>query len=104
MNDPTNENEENSFTKFKKAERNLKIHSDEITKFYSEAAKRIKNQTNPPIAKPAYDKNDFEKDIPKAALLSEAEVDRHKCTIKADKKNNVDLIHIPDIDLKFYLN
>jgi len=69
----------------------------------SSSAQQIKNLANPSVAKTTYNKNDFESDILKAALLSESDVATHKNTIKADKKADAGKVDIPEVDLTTYL-
>ena len=65
--------------------------------------RRLKNLSNPQIAKTSYDKTSFKDEIAKASLLSEDSIMAHRNTIKADKKADVPNILFPDIDLSFYL-
>lgn len=101
---PENKHTENLFTKAAEARKKAGDFSETITVFFTSAAQQIKNLTNPSVAKTTYNKNDFESDIPKAALLSEANVTIHKNTIKADKKADVNKVVIPEINLTSYLD
>ena len=58
----------------------------EIDSFYIESARIIKNLSDPQIASPSYDKNDFKDDIDNAKELSSNEVDRLIRIIKTDIK------------------
>lgn len=100
---PEDKNKENLYTKAAIAQKKAGDTSGAITAFFTSAAQQIKNLTNPSVAKTTYNKNDFESDIPKAALLSETDVATHKNTIKADKKDDAGNIVIPDVDLTSYL-
>lgn len=72
-------------------------------KFYTDSAKAIKNFSNPPIAKPTYNKKNFHDDIAKANLLTEEGIKNYKKTIIAEKKGNVAKIQFPEVDLELHL-
>jgi len=100
---PEEKNVENLLTKAKKAEKEHDAQDKKISEFYTISARKIKNESNPTIAKPTYHKDDFQKDITKANLLSDDDIAAHKKTIKADKKADADEITFPNIDLSSYL-
>ncbi|MDR1818157.1 MAG: AAA family ATPase [Puniceicoccales bacterium] len=94
---------ENLFTKSEEAAGAHKKQENRIVSFYTESAKRIKNKTNPQIAKTSYDKNAFKDEIGTATLLSEDEITKHKATIKAEQKAEIGKITFPTIDLSVFL-
>ncbi len=95
---------ENFFTKAKKAEESYENQKEKIEKFFFKSAQKIKNQPNPQIAKTSYFKSDFKDEIFNAKPLSDEEVKKYKETIKIDeKKENVRITSLPDINLSVYL-
>ncbi|MDR3168599.1 MAG: hypothetical protein LBU27_02335 [Candidatus Peribacteria bacterium] len=58
IDEPTDESK-NLFTKNKKTNEDYKAQEDKIENFYTQSASKIKNQTNPQIAKTNYDKTYF---------------------------------------------
>lgn len=90
----------NFFTEAKKAEENYKKQEAKINKFFENSAQRIKNLSNPQIAKTSYFKTDFKGEIANAKLLSEDEIKKNKETIRSDKKEKIIASNaFPDIDL-----
>lgn len=100
---PEDKKFENLFTKVDKSKKLYDDQKKKISAFYTSAARNIKNQLNPTIAKPSYDKDGFQHDIANANLLSDNAVAAHKKTIKADKKEDVEEIAFPSIDLSAVL-
>lgn len=94
---------ENLFTKAAKTRENYDKQDKNIDAFFTDSARKIKNMSNPQIAKTSYDKTTFRDDISKANLLSEESINAHKNTIKADKMVDVDDMTFPYIDLSAYL-
>lgn len=90
---------ENLFLKAKKAGMAYYKQNKKIVDFFTDSARKIKNISNPQIAKTSYDKTSFKADIPKANLLQEDNITTHKITIKSDKKADVSVIQFPDVDL-----
>lgn len=101
---PEDENTVNLFTRAKAAQKKADDASGEITAFFTSSARQIKELRNPQVAKTSYNKNDFGSDIPKAALLPEADVAKHKSTIRTERKDSPGEIVIPDVDLKTHLD
>ncbi len=92
----------NLFTKAKKANSDHKKQEDKIDNFRKESARKINEQSQPRIVsgnKTTYDKNDFRDDISRAKLLSAEEIKKHKETIKSEKKENIETVTFPNIDL-----
>lgn len=102
-NQPEDGTVDNFFTKAKKAEEAYVKQKNKIDVFFTDSARKIKNKSNPQIAKPSYDKANFQDDISKAELLNDDNIATHKNTIRADKKADVASINFPDIDLLTYL-
>ena len=94
---------ENLLTKAAKTSEDYDKQDKRIGAFFTDSARKIKNMSNPQIAKTSYDKATFQDDISKANLLSEDSIVVHKNTIKADKKADVEDMTFPDIDLSAYL-
>lgn len=94
---------ENLLTKAAKANEAYAKQDKKIAAFFTDSARKIKNISNPQIAKTSYDKVAFQDDISKANLLSKDSIKAYKDTIKADKKADVDDVVFPDIDLSAYL-
>ena len=90
---------ENFFSKARQTKRELKSQKSDIDKFFTDSARTIKNISNPQLAKTSYDKISFEKDISFAKLQTIDVIEEHKKTIKADKKNDIDKVNFPNIDL-----
>lgn len=100
---PKDDNIENLRTKSIETQTAYSTKYDTIDSFFSDSARKIKNLSNPQIAKPSYNKSSFQYDIEKANLLSEKSIKAHKDTIKAEKKANIANILFPDLDLSLYL-
>ncbi len=100
---PEDVNIENLLTKATKSKKAYDTQYNKINAFFVDSARRLKNLSNPQIAKTSYDKTSFKDEIAKASLLSEDSIMAHRNTIKADKKADVPNILFPDIDLSFYL-
>jgi wobble nucleotide-excising tRNase len=96
--EPTDETE-NLFSIAKKRKDEHTEQDNKIAQFYTDSARIIKNQTNPQIAKTSYSKTDFQNEISRAKSLSEDDIEKHKETIKAEKKTTVTPITFPNIDL-----
>ena len=75
-----------------------------IDVFYTESARAIKNLSEPQIAPPSYDKNNFKKDIEKAKWLSDKQVDYLKKLIKTDIKVVPDVSFPTEKITDFYNN
>jgi wobble nucleotide-excising tRNase len=95
---------ENLYTNAQKTRNGLIEQNKKIEAFYSNAAQQIKNINNPPVASPSYNKNSFQDDIPKANLLSEAEIVSHKKIIKADKKAELSSTKLPPLNMQGLLS
>ena len=84
---------------------NKKTDYDEIRKkidkFYKESAKKIKNKSNPQIAKTTYDMNNFKSEINNAKLLTKEEVEENKKILREDikkaNKTNIKLIDLNNL-------
>lgn len=100
---PEDVNIENLLTKATKSKKAYDTQYNKINAFFVDSARKLKNLSNPQIAKTSYDKPSFKDEIAKASLLSEDSIVAHKNTIKADKKADVPNILFPDIDLSLYL-
>lgn len=100
---PNDKTIENLFTKAAESKAAYEKQKKKINAFFTDSARKIKNQSNPQIAKTSYDKSGFQDDIAKANSLPEDSITTHKITIKAEKKENAPDIHFPDIDLSSYL-
>lgn len=94
---------ENLFTKAAKTREDYDKQNKKIGAFFTGSARKIKNISNPQIAKTSYDKASFQNDISKANLLSKDSIDAHTNTIKEDKKADVDDMSFPYINLPDYL-
>ena len=94
---------ENLFTKSKQSENNYKKQEKKIDDFCKQSATKIKNITNPQIAKTSYDKNNFFNDIEYSKLLSKEEIEKYKEIIKSEKKEDVDEITFPKLDLNEWI-
>ena len=99
INQPDDQTVENLFTKAAKAKEAYGKQENKINTFFTDSARKIKNISNPQIAKTSYDKTSFQDDIAKANSLHEGNIAAHKNTIKADKKADAADIHFPNIDL-----
>lgn len=101
---PEDKATENLLTKAAKTKKDFDDHNKKIDNFHASAAQQIKNINNPQVAKTSYDKNDFCDEIPKANLLSDADIKKHKNTINSDKKADITKISFATIDLRSYLD
>lgn len=99
INQPDDQTVENLFLKAKKTGEEYSKQEKKLISFFTDSARKIKNISNPQIAKTSYDKTNFKDDISKANLLLEDNIAAHKITIKSDKKADVSVIQFPDIDL-----
>lgn len=99
INQPDDQTVENLFTKDAKAKEAYVKQENKINTFFTDSARKIKNISNPQIARTSYDKTSFKDDIAKANSLHEGNIESHKNTIKADKKADAADIHFPNIDL-----
>ncbi len=94
---------ENLFTKAEKSKKTYEEQKNKINNFFTASARKIKNVSNPQIAKTTYDKLSFQEDIKKANLLSEANITEYKNIIRADKKAEVSNILFLNVDLSSHL-
>ena len=96
----------NLFNKSEEANNNYTDQENKIDEFFIKNASEIKKKTYEKIAivdaGKKYDKNDFKQEIISAKLLSEDEINKHKETIKSEKKNDVSKITFPEITLSDY--
>lgn len=99
LSQPDDQTVENLFLKAKKTGAAYYKQNEKVISFFTDSARKIKNISNPQIAKTSYDKTGFKADISKANLLQEDNITAHKISIKADKKADVSVIQFPDIDL-----
>jgi wobble nucleotide-excising tRNase len=90
---------ENLFTKLEQATANLKQQEKRIEDFFTDSARKIKNETAPQIAQTTYNRNDFKNEIAQAKLLTDEETKKHKETIKAEKKKAIGNLIFPNTDL-----
>lgn len=84
--EPEDKEQENLYTKKVKAEQNLSNLEKLIDKFCSDAAAKIKNQKNPQISRPTYQKNNFKDEISLANVLSKEEKDKNISILMTEKK------------------
>jgi len=97
-------NDANSlFVRAEKAKSNFAKQDKKIKDFYTSAAGQIKNINNPQIAEPTYNTRNFQKEMEKAVILSDTDVEICKSTIKADEKVAIRKIAFPAVDLSTYL-
>ncbi|MCL1883292.1 MAG: AAA family ATPase [Defluviitaleaceae bacterium] len=94
----------NLYANANKARLKLVVAEKVVDAIYTDAAKQIKEQANPPISKPGYNKKDFKNEISKAQLLAESDIALHKGTIKSDEKADIEPFALPIIDLQKYLD
>jgi wobble nucleotide-excising tRNase len=102
IDEPDNKTE-NLFTKSRQADNNYREQEKKIDGFCKQSATKIKNLTNPQIAKTSYDKNSFIGDIKNSKLLSEEEIRKHKETIKSEMKETVEAITFPNLSLNEWI-
>lgn len=101
LKEETEENEENKnnlWAKSKRAEKDYKDKDKEITNFYSDSAKKIKYMTEPQIATPKYDRENFKLEIKKSNFLSEKDINKNIEIIKLDLKEAIKLNLIIEIN------
>lgn len=101
INQPENPGEINLWTKRRDAMDKKDKAEDQLDKFYSAAAKRIK-MYNPSVVI-TYNKNKFEDDIPKAMLISEGEESKCKEVLRTEIKVASDVI-FPEFDIESELS
>lgn len=89
--EPIDKNTTNIWTRLNDADKDYNNEKDKIIKFYKNSASNIKNLTNPSVASTTYNRNDFEKDIPKAKYLTEDEISIAKNTINTPIKEVKDI-------------
>lgn len=94
---------ENLHSAARAAKKEYDNQNAKIDSFYSSAASQIKNQSNPTISSPNYDRTNFRPEISKAKTLTNEEVSMHKDTIKAEKKPEIKPVSLPTLDLVSYL-
>ena len=76
----------NLWARHQKKEVKFKKQKDKIEEFYKGSAAKIKNETDPQIAKTTYYKNDFETELKKAKFLSDIEIEQMKKTVNLTEK------------------
>ena len=103
VNEPEHSGINNLFTKSADSKKVYDEQVDEIDKFFAKSARKIKNLSDPQISITTYNKNDFKADIPKADYLTDDNIIAHKGTIKTDKKESIETILFPDINLLAFL-
>ncbi|MHB8131423.1 MAG: AAA family ATPase [Mobilitalea sp.] len=93
----------NLFSNLNEAKRELDIKENELNRFLTNSAKKIKELSNPQIAKYSYNKSDFSDDILNAKNISNEDVSIYKSTIREIKKNVIESIDFTNLDLNGYL-
>lgn len=97
--DKPNDDAENMYTAALAAGKKYDDQNSKLDRFYRLSASQIKSQSNPQIASPNYNLNDFKNEISNAKVLSDDELTAHKDTIGADKKADIALVILPKINL-----
>ncbi|MGI6608477.1 MAG: AAA family ATPase [Erysipelotrichaceae bacterium] len=64
----------------------VKTQKEKISDFYTKSASKIKNEANPRVSGPNYNKNNFQADIQKATMLSNDEIKDFKATLNITEK------------------
>ena len=100
---PENSTEDNLYTKAVKSDVAYNNQQNKINKYFTTSAKKIKNLSDPQIAKTSYDKSSFQEDVLKANLLNDDCISDCIKTIKADEKMDIEHINMLDIDLELCL-
>lgn len=85
---------QNLWTEWNDANNDVERKERNIDKIYTESAKSIKELDNPRIASLIYNKKDFEKDIKRAAHLSDDEKKQYQETAKTGKRQASEIIQI----------
>lgn len=80
------ERPKNLWAKVSARKNDFEVQNKKIDAFFTDSARNIKNITNPQIADPQYNKNDFKDEIPKAIVLSEEEIQLNRELAKLDPK------------------
>lgn len=93
----------NLFSNLNEAKRELEIKENELNRFFTNSAKKIKEFSNPQIAKLSYNKSDFIDEIEKAKNISNDDIYVFKNTIREIQKNEVESINFINLDLNSYL-
>jgi len=83
-----------------------KSHDDytKLQTFLSDSASEIKNISDPQIAKPSYNKNDFEKEIGQWKEVDDGKIKELKGIINAEKKKHIDDISCPELSPEKLIN
>lgn len=82
----------------KKAKEKFDKDNAKLQQFLADSASSIKNITNPQIARPQYNKNDFEEEIEKWKIIDENKKVELKSIINANKKEEVDAVSFPSLN------
>lgn len=83
---PESVDESNFWLRKQNAENEYRTAEKELDGFYTKSASTIKNKKNPQVAKPSYNKKDFQDDLKFAALLQDDEKKELIETINSEVK------------------
>lgn len=97
--DKPDDDAENLYTTALAAKKSYDDQSSKLDRFYRLSASQIKGQSNPQIANPSYNLNDFKREISSAKALDDEEIRTHKDTIRADKKADIAPVALLNINL-----
>ena len=95
-------NTKNLWTDLEEAKKIYNGKVQEIRKFLTDSAAKIKKATSPQISIPNYDYRNFENEIKEAKLLQDVEIESNKEILKSEIKE-AKVIRFPKTDLNNYL-
>ena len=95
-------NTKNLWTDLEEARKIYNGKVQEIRKFLTDSAAKIKKATSPQISIPNYDYRNFENEIKEAKLLQDVEIESNKEILKSEIKE-AKVIRFPKTDLNNYL-
>lgn len=94
---------DNLWTEWSVKSRIVKDLEKTVEDFYSSAAAKIRNRSNPQVAAPSYDKRNFKADVARASLLDAEQIKKYESIMKSTVKTAV-AIKFPEYDFAYLLN